>query len=305
MSVERKFSFAEIVQGRDASVRVTEDNLLVAVDLVMVASGKTKNDAGKDLRELKECIFSAAKFTVRTLPGKGNSNIKLVSLPNAIELIMVLPGKIAKETRSKFADIIRRYLGGDKTLISEIEANAASVSPIAQLARASMAPVVEIPTDEMLEDRLRKREREDIEIRGMGADIQSKKLCNVRLFADTMSLLNPHWADDSRLRLQTEDWLKNIAFNSDAPASAAITNGEVDSSKSISVSQVAQEIGARLSHGQRIQIGSAVAKRYREKYGSEPPKHSQWVDGAERKVNSYTERDRAMVVEVLHEVLAL
>jgi len=37
----KKFiSFAEVVQGRDAFVRVTPDGLLYAVDLVMVMTGK-------------------------------------------------------------------------------------------------------------------------------------------------------------------------------------------------------------------------------------------------------------------------
>ena len=42
-------SFEEIVQGRDATVRVTKDNLLYAVDLAMVMTGKTKKDAARDL----------------------------------------------------------------------------------------------------------------------------------------------------------------------------------------------------------------------------------------------------------------
>ena len=45
-----------------------------------------------------------------------------------------------------------------------------------------------------------------------------------------------------------------------------------------------------------------MARKYRELHGAEPAKHSQWVDGAERKVNSYTERDRGLVVEALLEM---
>jgi hypothetical protein len=37
--VQKYFSFAEIIQGRDASVRVTDDGLLYAVDLVKVMTG--------------------------------------------------------------------------------------------------------------------------------------------------------------------------------------------------------------------------------------------------------------------------
>ncbi len=53
------------------------------------------------------------------MPGKGNGHTKLVSFENAIELIMVLPGKVAKKARAKFANIIRRYLAGDKSLTVE------------------------------------------------------------------------------------------------------------------------------------------------------------------------------------------
>lgn len=36
---QKYFSFAEIVQGRDASVRVSDDGLLNAVELVIVMTG--------------------------------------------------------------------------------------------------------------------------------------------------------------------------------------------------------------------------------------------------------------------------
>ncbi len=287
-------------------MRVTSDGLLYAVDLVMVVTGLARDQSGLVLRRLSDEIFPSIKLIERKLPGKGNAHTKLVSFQDAIELVMVLPGKVAKETRTKFADIIRRYLAGDRSLIAEIQANAQSDAPIAQLARAadpSKADSKEIPTEEELAERKRRLEREDLEMRALDADIQHKKLCNVKLFADTMKMLNPFWSDDARLRLQTEDWLKNIAFNSQPLAIANGNSAATDADRSISVSQVAQEMGKRLTHGQLVQVGSAVARRYREKYGSEPSKHSQWVDGAERKVNSYTEKDRGLMVEALQEVL--
>ncbi len=83
----------------------------------------------------------------------------------------------------------------------------------------------------------------------------------------------------------------------------AITNSPTLSySASISVSQVAQEMGKRLNHRQLVRAGGIVARKYRELHGAEQAKHSQWVDGEERKVNSYTERDRELVVEALQEM---
>ena len=40
-------SFDEIVQGRDANVRVTDDGYLYAVDLSMVMTGADRNYAGQ------------------------------------------------------------------------------------------------------------------------------------------------------------------------------------------------------------------------------------------------------------------
>ena len=70
-------SFEELVP--DGTVRVTSDGLLFAIDLVMLITGKNNNDAGKDLRNIAEETFSAAKFVVRKTAGKGNSKTKLVS----------------------------------------------------------------------------------------------------------------------------------------------------------------------------------------------------------------------------------
>ena len=42
-------SFAQIIKGRDASVRVTDDCMLYAVDMVMVAHGCDRNYASQVL----------------------------------------------------------------------------------------------------------------------------------------------------------------------------------------------------------------------------------------------------------------
>lgn len=131
-------SFAEVVKGKNSSVRVTQDGLLYAVDLAMAVTGKNRDDAGWVLRHLPEETFPSVKITDRKMPGKGNAHTKLLTFQDAVELVMVLPGKIAKETRTQFANIIKRYLAGDQGLIQDIQANAASDAPLNQAARASV-----------------------------------------------------------------------------------------------------------------------------------------------------------------------
>ena len=129
-------SFDALVPGK--KVTVYSDQRLDAVELSIVMTGKNRDGAGKKLRDLKPDIFNPAKFAELKLPGEGNRKTKTVHFKDAIELVMVLPGKVAKEMRCKFAEIITRYFAGDATLLPEIQANAESSHPVAELARDAL-----------------------------------------------------------------------------------------------------------------------------------------------------------------------
>jgi len=160
-------SFETIVKDRDATVRITDDNLIYAVDLVMVVTGQSRDDAGKVLRRLSDDIFHSDKMSERQLSKRGGAKTKLISFKHALELIMVLPGKIAKETRAQFADVIHRYMAGDPSLAAEIEANAESSDPVNQFARATLG--------EDLESKKRRLELEDLEIQERRLALEERK----------------------------------------------------------------------------------------------------------------------------------
>ena len=118
------------------------------------------------------------------------------------------------------------------------------------------------------------------------------KLATVHWFASTMELLDPTWRRDKRLVLQAQDYLQNSLFR--ASAAPQLEDGRAQSA-SISVSQVAFELGDALSAEQCIAAGKRAAKMYRAQHGGPPPKHDQTVRGLEVSVNSYTERDRSLL----------
>jgi UDP-N-acetylglucosamine enolpyruvyl transferase len=182
---------------------------------------------------------------------------------------MVLPGKIAKATRTQFADVITRYIAGDASLVPEIEANANSNSSVAVMARESLG---------LQEDIVRKRRREDLE--------------DYQLFMRLMGDLDPDWqAKDTRLVLNIKDQLKN-ALNPNQ-----ITNGEA---RTLTITDVARQLGhGILSHSQACVVGKRLAKLYFDKHGKKPEKREQFMDGARRTVNDYTEEDRDLIVEAL------
>ena len=255
----------------------------------MVTTGKNRDDAGKAIRNISEETFSAAKFTERNTGGSGNFKTKLISFADAIQLVMVLPGKIAKETRTQFADIIRRYMGGDASMHEEIEANANSTSPIAQMARASLQAQ---PVDEQS---LRlKRKREELEIQALGMQ-------NIKQFREQMDWLDPNWARDTRVKLQLQDALKDLVLGKPSTA-----QGEPSPNNLISISEVIMNMGhdklAR-NRSDLTKIGKRVAEAYRKKYNQAPPKCSRYVDGAVREINGYTQRDEDLIISEIQDYI--
>ena len=113
------FSFAETVQGHCTSVRLTDDGLMYAVDLVMAMTGKNCNDSGQVLRRLSK----KKSFVHRRIIYRFGIKTKLINFTDAIELIMILPGNSAKNVRKQFTNVIARYLDGDRSMCSDIEAN--------------------------------------------------------------------------------------------------------------------------------------------------------------------------------------
>ena len=64
---------------------------------------------------------------------------QVITLEGALKLIMWLPGDMAKDYRSRACTILTRFLGGDSTLVQDIEANSAPDAPLNVLAREAYA----------------------------------------------------------------------------------------------------------------------------------------------------------------------
>ena len=217
---------------------------------------------------------------------------------------MVLPGKFAKDVRSQFAQILTRYMAGDKSLIREIEDNEESDAPIAVLARASLESddAVDITRKRKLEDmQIAKMESElraqEIETQAKILDNQMKSLEFQKSVMDAYKVLCPGEKMDDRARLMFKDNMFNLANT----GAKAITNGE--DMRPTSISLVASELGYKANTKQLISAGTKVAKAYFQRYGEAPPKHEQLVDGRVTKVNSYTAQDKDLIVEALQETL--
>lgn len=249
------------------------------------------------LRNLSNEVFQSERFIERQLSTHGGHKTKLVTFKDAIQLVMVLPGKVAKETRAQFASIIERYMAGDGSLHAEIEANAASAAPIAQLARESLG-IQRVEEDQHAIGM--KRKRDELELFKMEEEI--KGMVQARIFATTAELeriRDPTRSNlDDRTRLMIQDSLQNTLLLSSLHKGPAMI---ADSSNApISIASVAAKLGYKPSSADSKRIGVDLRKRYMAAHGKPPSKHDQLCDGRVTAVNSYLESDRWLVEAALH-----
>ena len=163
--------------------------------------------------------------------GKGKKT-PCVSARNAIQLIWDLPGKQAKAFRRTCSHYICRILGGDASLIEEMQTRAA-VSTEAQRdlflgkrssptreadEAAAKRQGIDRERQEDLEDRRLKRLRLAAEIQNITADAQKKAADAQKIFLENIEFAmgsNPDgrdkiWMDDLNKRILTENYTSHI-----------------------------------------------------------------------------------------------
>ena len=190
---------------------------------------------------------------------------------------MVLPGKIAKEIRSQFAEIIENY-------IRDNFSSDGGSSP---------------------EQVGFKRRREELELLKLEEEIKGMAQSRVITLQDKLEQIrDPHGTKlDDRTRLMFQDTYMNMLMNSQVStekgaAQAMLTNGP-SSNAPISIGSVAAELGYKPSTTDAKRIGIDLKKRYMKLHGRPPSKHDQLCDGRVTQVNSYSQKDRPMLVEAL------
>ena len=218
-----------------------------------------------------------------------------MTLKGLEHLLLILGGKVADEFRTLVTDTFNRVMAGDRSLIKVIEANAQSTSPVQQAFKKSLAEEPAAPT---LEQLCGTKRMNNIEEMDKLEDVRMKQVKRVQEHAAAYALLCPDGKIDDQARIMFKDTLLNLCMANNNNGSAAITNGPLASTP-LTISNVASKMGMVLSTDKLQEVGFAVAKAYKQKYGEKPSKHEQLCGGAVRSVNSYTERDRDLVEAVL------
>jgi hypothetical protein len=274
-----------------------------------------------DASEYKDEVVASCYYLV--FPGRGQRDTPCMTIRGLQRLLMILGGKVASEFREIIEGTFTRVMAGDQTLIEVINANAVSQAPLQQAYRAALA---QEPVSPVLDNAClgQKRERDelmqDLELaeRKLRLDEgrhrledskRDKALEYVGRGVELMDSLKGRANIDERTKLQIEDHVKNIILSSSgcySPAKAITAEGEpaANELESLSVSVLATDMGFRCTDRELISIGRSMAKRFREKYQREPSKHTQYVKGNFIPVNSYMERDRALMEQAVRDIMS-
>lgn len=124
------------------------------------------------------------------------------------------------------------------------------------------------------------------------AQIQAIKLNNIEKQAD---LLERFGFLDERDRMDLADAVRNTG--------RSLLPARTDAALPVTISGRAIDLGIKLDRGDVIRAGRITAALYRDKHGETPVKHTQYVDGAARQVNSYTENDLDIIDSAIRQAM--
>ena len=254
---------------------------------------KNNDDAGMLWRRMgHEKISELDSFCAQfKFPGRGQQEQPVITFPGAIKLLMFLPGEKAKMHRSTMVTILTRYFAGDPSLLREVEANAVSESPVAQMARASLA------SETGVQDSL-KRKREELELLKLETDIRCQERESQIALAQHYETLCTSSQMDERAKLIFKDSILNSIM---PPGQARLTNGPDGGNNPLSLSQIATKLGLKCTPEGLRSVGKIASRMYQERHGRAPTKHPQLVDGRMTDVNTYFTRDEDLIRDAFDE----
>lgn len=261
------------------------------LDVIQLITGSSQKYASLSLQRLQEQFPEVStKCGNLKFAGPGQRFTPVAHLKDLIEIAWLCPGKHATEFRRTGAATLCRALGGDLSLVDEIEARHADVGGTAeQEALLAGTGVSQAEANGQAIVPAEQERRFMLENDMLEARVREAALAN---YERLLEYSRTH--EDERDRLFFVDASRNYIRSrfsgrllEDAP------------NEPITISEVAKGMGVSLRRGDEVKVGRAAAALFRAERGDDPPKHSQFVDGAVRRINSYFEKDRHILQDAV------
>lgn len=122
--VARELAKALNIEEVSIQIRQTDDKLTSVIDAIRLFTGLDANHAAGRLRDLLTRYPDLNhKIVNLKFKGRGQKDTPGTDLTTLYEILMLLPGRMAAQCRRQAAQLMIRYLGGDLSLIKEVEEN--------------------------------------------------------------------------------------------------------------------------------------------------------------------------------------
>ena len=323
----------------NSSIRVdTATKKGSVIDVVRMVLGCESNSANTALRRLKEAFPELAGCCRQLrINGKG----KLTPVADAktlVEIIFLLPGQKASGFRRKGAKYVCRVVGGDMSLVTEIEQRRAALerteegratqefllagttenSQVVQNSAATMSndgmPAgfcfldtgdKQMVAKKVVDLNLKKRRFEDMifrykTIKDIGVELDDRTKIEIR---DNVSIL-------TKRDLAIEGTQGTEMCVTVDPKTPTHTLGAAERGHETGIVVVAAKMGVRVPPTMSGTIGKLMKTKYKEKYGlpsdwNNFPKRQTLFHGRPIYENCYYERDEDIIVEAINTKLKI
>lgn len=279
---------AGFTENSDVRIATVDGVRMVSVfDVIKVAMGGCSNPREYWSRTTKTFPDLMAGVKGYRFEGQGQRDTPVIDAKRVVMLLNLLPGKTAAKFRIHFADIVVRYLGGDGTLVAEIQRNAEIQGTLE----------AEDPMSIFGDDvRHKRRRNEDNELQNTEtwSLIIQRNINTIERAAFLMEKLNNGKIDGPSTLL-----LKDATQNALAPFSARLlsvpagtangaTNSFCPERHQMPISDLYRELtGCSGSKQEWMRVGAAVAKEYRQRHGGrDPAAVERAIDGTTRMVKT-------------------
>jgi hypothetical protein len=119
ISLRANISFDKVAEG--LTVRTTDDGYMLALDFISTLTGNDRKKASQTLARVVVKPETADLFTLRPMGGK-RAQRKLISIPNALQLLLLLPKRtVDLQTRRTVAVVLAEHGLMRPTCIEEEE----------------------------------------------------------------------------------------------------------------------------------------------------------------------------------------
>jgi hypothetical protein len=310
-TMSAEIDISDIFQNDAMVIRKTLGNppRISIMDFVMAVTGQNNDRAAKTIRNLKDVNSQfLTKLEMHQFPGRSQREQYVLCASEAIQLLMMLPGKVAREFRLESANLLTKVFAGDPDIHRLLEENSLSDGPLQQMCRAEVNSNkreldLMAPDPEMVAIKRRivmEKLQQELDVTRIGG---MKQLVDGHLMG--MSASKRKWLDQT-----FENYVIDIVFRGEN--TQQITNGEdvggmvyTNDDAPYTIADYLLEIGVVDDVHNVISkaIGLIASRIYLEEYGSRPVKKDVYLHkySGPRGVNQYTKRDKHIIAEAYTE----